>query len=100
MRIAIGGFQHETNTFAPSKATWDDFVAGGGAILDQVAGEVVGASVERLPGGDLIAMDQGRMALGHDLGHRVEEITIVPARECHSLLSDMSGFGPGGWGDV
>ena len=30
MRIAIGGFQHETNTFAPSKATWDDFVAGGG----------------------------------------------------------------------
>ena len=30
MRIAIGGFQHETNTFAPSKATWEDFVAGGG----------------------------------------------------------------------
>lgn len=28
MRIAIGGFQHETNTFAPSKATWDDFVQG------------------------------------------------------------------------
>lgn len=30
MRIAIGGFQHETNTFAPSKATWDDFILGGG----------------------------------------------------------------------
>lgn len=30
MRIAIGGFQHETNTFAPSKATWEDFVQGGG----------------------------------------------------------------------
>jgi microcystin degradation protein MlrC len=30
MRIAIGGFQHETNTFAPSKATFDDFVRGGG----------------------------------------------------------------------
>mgnify|MGYP000031108703 FL=1 len=30
MRIAIGGFQHETNTFAPSKATWQDFVRGGG----------------------------------------------------------------------
>jgi len=28
MRIAIGGFQHETNTFAPSKATFDDFVRG------------------------------------------------------------------------
>ena len=25
MRIAIGGFQHETNTFAPRKATFDDF---------------------------------------------------------------------------
>lgn len=24
-RIAIGGFQHETNTFAPQKASWDDF---------------------------------------------------------------------------
>ena len=30
MRIAIGGFQHETNTFAPSKATFDDFVKGSG----------------------------------------------------------------------
>jgi microcystin degradation protein MlrC len=30
MRIAIGGFQHETNTFAPSKATFDDFARGGG----------------------------------------------------------------------
>ena len=25
-RIAVGGFQHETNTFAPTRATWDDFV--------------------------------------------------------------------------
>ena len=30
MRIAIGGFQHETNTFAPSKATFEDFVRGSG----------------------------------------------------------------------
>lgn len=30
MRIAVGGFQHETNTFAPSKATYAEFVAGGG----------------------------------------------------------------------
>jgi microcystin degradation protein MlrC len=29
MRIAIGGFQHETNTFAPSKASFDDFARGG-----------------------------------------------------------------------
>jgi microcystin degradation protein MlrC len=25
-RIAIAGFMHETNTFAPMKATWEDFV--------------------------------------------------------------------------
>ena len=29
-RIAIGGFQHETNTFAPSKADYAAFEAGGG----------------------------------------------------------------------
>ncbi len=30
MRIAIGGFQHETNTFAPSRATYEQFAHGGG----------------------------------------------------------------------
>jgi len=25
-RIAVGGFLHETNTFAPTKATYDAFV--------------------------------------------------------------------------
>ena len=30
MKVLIAGFQHETNTFAPSKAEWDDFVQGGG----------------------------------------------------------------------
>ncbi len=30
MRIAIGGFQHETNTFAPSKATFERFERGEG----------------------------------------------------------------------
>ena len=29
MRILIAGFQHETNTFAPSKTAYDDFVRGG-----------------------------------------------------------------------
>src|ERR1700739_2851156 len=29
-RIAVGGFLHETNTFAPTKATYDDFRHGGG----------------------------------------------------------------------
>ena len=46
MKIAVGGFQHETNTFAPSKATFDEFARGGGwpplvegaALFDAVAG--------------------------------------------------------------
>ena len=29
-RIAVGGFQHETNTFAPSRATYEEFAAGSG----------------------------------------------------------------------
>src|SRR3979411_3165182 len=29
-RIAVGGFLHETNTFAPTRATYEDFVHGGG----------------------------------------------------------------------
>lgn len=45
-RIAIAGFQHETNTFAPAPATYDDFLRAGGwpgltrgrAIFDAVAG--------------------------------------------------------------
>lgn len=30
MRIAVGGFQHETNTFAPTRAGFEAFVGGGG----------------------------------------------------------------------
>ena len=45
-RIAIGGFQHETNTFSPTPATYDDFLQEGGwpglsrgdQIFDAVAG--------------------------------------------------------------
>ncbi len=45
-RIAVGGFQHETNTFAPRLATYEDFARGGawppllrGAeMFDEVAG--------------------------------------------------------------
>ena len=28
MRIFVAGFQHETNTFAPSKADWSAFESG------------------------------------------------------------------------
>jgi microcystin degradation protein MlrC len=46
MRIAVGGFQHETNTFAPVKASYADFeapdawpgLARGPALIDAVRG--------------------------------------------------------------
>jgi microcystin degradation protein MlrC len=46
LRIAVGGFQHETNTFSPIKATFADFEAAdawpgltrGPALVEAVAG--------------------------------------------------------------
>ncbi|MGE0800517.1 MAG: M81 family metallopeptidase [Lautropia sp.] len=46
MRIAVGGMQHETNTFAPTPADWQAFVQGGGwptvqlgdSLFDAIAG--------------------------------------------------------------
>jgi microcystin degradation protein MlrC len=40
-RIAIGGFLHETNTFAPTKATYADFVHGGGWPSMSTGGELL-----------------------------------------------------------
>ena len=48
-RIAIGGFQHETNTFAPSKADYEAFERGGGwpgvSFGDAIATAVDGANI-------------------------------------------------------
>ncbi|MGF1551357.1 MAG: M81 family metallopeptidase [Paracoccaceae bacterium] len=51
-RIAVGGFLHETNTFAPSRADYDAFLAGGGyptlvegaAMVEAVQGVNVAAA--------------------------------------------------------
>src|SRR5882724_8899766 len=40
-RIAVGGFLHDTNTFAPTKATYDAFVHGGGWPRMEVGGDVL-----------------------------------------------------------
>jgi len=47
MRIAIGGFQHETNTFAPSKATYEQFVRDGGWPGLRRGGEILDTMVAR-----------------------------------------------------
>jgi microcystin degradation protein MlrC len=64
-RIAIGGFQHETNTFAPSKADYAAFEAGGGWPGAQY-GERIFSAVEgaNIPAAGAI---QALRALGHSL---------------------------------
>jgi microcystin degradation protein MlrC len=64
-RIAIGGFQHETNTFAPSKADYAAFEAGGGWPGVQY-GEPIFSAVEgaNIPAEGAI---QALRAAGHTL---------------------------------
>jgi microcystin degradation protein MlrC len=64
-RIAIGGMQHETNTFAPSRADYAAFEAGG-AWPGARYGEAVFAAVEgaNIPAAGAI---QALRAQGHDL---------------------------------
>ena len=61
MRIAIGGFQHETNTFAPSKATYEQFVRDGGWPGLRRGGEILETMVadRNLPIAGFIAQMKG-----------------------------------------
>jgi microcystin degradation protein MlrC len=60
MRIAIGGFQHETNTFAPSKAGYEDFLRDGGWPGLRRGGEILETMVARnLPIAGFIAQLKG-----------------------------------------
>jgi len=62
--IAIGGFQHETNTFAPSKADYNAFEQGGGwpplTFGDAIAPRLDGANIPAT----------GALAALHAAGHR------------------------------
>ena len=62
--IAVGGFQHETNTFAPSKAGYAAFQDGGG-WPPLVAGDEI---APRLAGANIPAA--GAIGALHALGHR------------------------------
>jgi microcystin degradation protein MlrC len=60
MRIAIGGFQHETNTFAPSKAAYENFVRDGGWPGLRRGGDILDTMVARnLPIAGFIAQMRG-----------------------------------------
>ena len=80
-RIAVGGFQHETNTFAPQQATWEEFVRAdawppllrGAEMIPGVEGfniPIAGA-VQRLP------------ELGHEIDGR-----LGGAARCEQIVDD------------
>ena len=81
-RIAIGGFQHETNTFAPSKATFEAFVEPGGwpALTqgDALFADVAGIN---LP----IA---GFIEAARDLGHELLPLTWAAASPSAEVTND------------
>jgi microcystin degradation protein MlrC len=60
-RIAIGGFMHETNTFAPSKASYADFEKGWGP-LPMVRGDDIPAKVKGVNIGIAGAVDYAAKA--------------------------------------
>src|ERR1700752_5489394 len=64
-RIAVGGFLHETNTFAPTKATYDAFVHGGGFPRMQLGNNLL-KTVRRINVG-LAGFIEAAEAAGWDL---------------------------------
>jgi microcystin degradation protein MlrC len=65
MRLLIAGFQHETNTFAPSPTGYDDFVRGG-------------AFPAMAQGADLLAMRDVNIPIGGFI-RALPEAELVPA---------------------
>ncbi len=99
-RIAIGGFQHETNTFAPSKATFDDFERAG-AWPGLTRGDAIFAAFAGLNVPITGFIDKAR-ALGHELlpltwaqatpsAHVTED---AYERITGQIIEDLKGYAP------
>jgi microcystin degradation protein MlrC len=81
-RIAVGGFQHETNTFAPFKATWRDFAEGGGwPALQRGRGMVDAVDGANLP----VA---GGLAMLKELGHQPVPLVWAAATPSAHVTED------------
>jgi microcystin degradation protein MlrC len=81
-RIAVGGFQHETNTFAPQKATWDDFVR-----ADAWPPLVRGAAMPQTVAGFNIPI-AGAIPTLQELGHEIVPLTWAAAPPCSYVERD------------
>src|SRR5258706_7274256 len=91
-RIAVGGFQHETNTFAPQRATWADF-----ARADAWPGFVRGSELIDAVDGIYLDLHGAMVAEHHEDGEgellrRVralvgDRIPIVTSLDYHTNLT-------------
>ena len=75
-RIAHAGFLHETNTFAPRKATWDDFVQ-----VESFPGLTLGEDILSVMPGKNIATS-GFIGEAQEMGHE-----LVPIAWCTAVPS-------------
>jgi len=81
-RIAVGGFQHETNTFAPAGADYAAFAVGGGwpgvTFGDEIAALVRGANIPAA----------GAIEALHKLGHRTTGLVWAAASPSAHVTRD------------
>jgi microcystin degradation protein MlrC len=80
--IAVGGFQHETNTFAPTKADYPAFEAGAGR-----PGVQFGAAIEPTVAGANIPA-AGAFETLHALGHRTVGLAWAAAAPSAQVTED------------
>ena len=83
MKILIAGFQHETNTFAPTKANWEDFVQGGGMPCMTHGSDVLNLRGINIPMGGFLDAMQGTI---HDL------VPVIWASACPSAEVTQDAF--------
>lgn len=82
LRIAVAGFQHETNTFAPLKATWEEFTTPGGWPGLSTGGTLV----EAVKGANLPAA--GAIDALKDEGHEVVPLSWASASPSAQVTRD------------
>lgn len=82
MKIAVAGFQHETNTFAPAKADFEAFAAGGAwPPLSRGHGLLQALAGVNLPAAG--AIEEAR-----SLGHQVEPLSWAAATPSDRVTRD------------
>jgi microcystin degradation protein MlrC len=82
MRIAVGGFMHETNTFVAAPTTWDDFVRAG-PWPTVTEGEAIGSVFRGLNLGIVHFIEQAEAA-----GHAIVPLAWAAAQPGGKVTDD------------